>query len=168
MLWSSRSIWHSSTTAQAVLSFRSPGLNLPRFVLRPAALFHRMGDVVGLHDIDFDAHPQFSKKYLLRGTDDEKVRDLFRSRRSGRLRGHRGGKRRGLERSIHLLLERTLVCRIAFWVFCWCQADQPRRGTCVYGRRTSGVSSIQQASGMARTSLSVSRFTSSEDRRRCA
>ena len=37
-----------------------------------------MGDVVGLHDIDFDAHPQFSKKYLLRGTDDEKVRDLFR------------------------------------------------------------------------------------------
>jgi len=34
--------------------------------------------VVGLHDIDFDAHPRFSKNYLLRGTDNEKVRDLFR------------------------------------------------------------------------------------------
>ena len=78
MRWSSRSIWHFSTTAQAVISFRSPGLNPPRFVLRPEILFHRMGDVVGLHDIDFDSHPQFSKKYLLRGTADEKVRELFR------------------------------------------------------------------------------------------
>ncbi len=68
---------HSRTTRQSVIYFRSPQLNLPQFALRPENLFHRIGDVLGYQDIDFDSYPTFSAKYLLRGNDERKVRDVF-------------------------------------------------------------------------------------------
>ncbi len=34
--------------------------------------------VFGLQDIDFDTHPDFSKRYLLKGDDESEIRKLFR------------------------------------------------------------------------------------------
>ncbi|MDD5629347.1 MAG: hypothetical protein PHU21_09800 [Elusimicrobia bacterium] len=50
---------------------------LPRFELRPENAFHRLGSLFGYQDIDFPDSPGFSKRYLLRGTDEAAVRALF-------------------------------------------------------------------------------------------
>ena len=49
---------------------------LPQFDLRPENFLHRIGSAFGYQDIDFDSNPEFSKRYLLRG-DEEQVRRLF-------------------------------------------------------------------------------------------
>ena len=62
---------------QTVICFRSSRLNLPDFVIRPENSFDKLSATLGFQDIDFPSHPEFSEKYLLRGTDEESVRDLF-------------------------------------------------------------------------------------------
>ena len=65
---------------QTVIYFRSPQLNLPKFQLRPEEWHHKIGSKLGYQDIDFESHPtavEFSKKYLLRGKDEQKIRALF-------------------------------------------------------------------------------------------
>jgi hypothetical protein len=70
---------NSTTWRQSVICFFSPQLNLPQFALRPENLFDKLGGVLGFTDIDFDTHPAFSKTYLLRGANEEAVRQLFGS-----------------------------------------------------------------------------------------
>jgi len=65
---------------QTVMCFRSDLMDLPDFALRPENIFHKIGGVFGLRDIDFDTHPGFSKHYLLRGSDEEAIRALFGDR----------------------------------------------------------------------------------------
>jgi hypothetical protein len=67
----------SKTHKQSVIAFRSPGLELPEFALRPENLFHKIGSAFGYQDIDFDGHPRFSSHYLLRGEEEGAVRALF-------------------------------------------------------------------------------------------
>jgi len=70
----------SSTWMQSVICFQSPQLNLPKFQLRPEHFFDKIGSKLGYQDIDFESHPtavEFSKKYLLRGKDEQKIRALF-------------------------------------------------------------------------------------------
>ena len=72
---------------QTVICFRSPQLSLPDFSMRPEHFFHKIGSVLGYQDIDFEPHPtlagtitvaaEFSKEYLLRGKDEQKIRALF-------------------------------------------------------------------------------------------
>ena len=65
---------------QSVICFQSPQLNLPKFQLRPEYFFDKIGSKLGYQDIDFESHPtaaEFSKKYLLRGKDEQKIRALF-------------------------------------------------------------------------------------------
>ena len=65
---------------QTVIYFRSPQLNLPKFQLSPEEWHHKIGSKLGYQDIDFESHPtavEFSKKYLLRGKDEQKIRALF-------------------------------------------------------------------------------------------
>ena len=65
---------------QTVICFRSPHLSLPDFSMRPEHVFHKIASVLGYQDIDFESHPtaaEFSKKYLLRGKDEQKIRVLF-------------------------------------------------------------------------------------------
>ena len=67
-------------TVQTVICFRSPQLSLPDFSMRPEHFFDKIGSVLGYNDIDFESHPTaavFSKKYLLRGKDEQKIRALF-------------------------------------------------------------------------------------------
>ena len=65
---------------QSVICFQSPQLNLPKFQLRPEHFFDKIGSKLGYQDIDFESHPtaaEFSKKYLLRGRGEQKIRALF-------------------------------------------------------------------------------------------
>ena len=65
---------------QSVICFQSPQLNLPKFQLRPEHFFDKIGSKLGYQDIDFESHPtavEFSKKYLLRGKDEQEIRVLF-------------------------------------------------------------------------------------------
>jgi hypothetical protein len=68
---------NSHTSRQTIVCFRSPTLDLPAFSLRPENIFHKIGALFGYQDIDFDAHPVFSKHYLLRGSDEEAIRSQF-------------------------------------------------------------------------------------------
>jgi hypothetical protein len=70
---------NKQTLKQSVVYFRSELLRLPHFALRPEGFFHRLGGVFGFQDIDFDTHPQFSKMYLLRGSDEPAIRSFFNS-----------------------------------------------------------------------------------------
>lgn len=66
------------THAQSVICFHAPQLSLPAFALRPKKFFHKIGTAFfGYQDIDFDSHPRFSKRYLLRGQDVQSIRTLF-------------------------------------------------------------------------------------------
>jgi len=65
---------------QTVICFHSPQLSLPRFSMRPEEWHHKIGSGLGYQDIDFELHPtaaEFSKKYLLRGRGEQKIRALF-------------------------------------------------------------------------------------------
>ena len=65
---------------QTVIYFRSPQLSLPRFGVRPEEWHHKLRSKLGYQDIDFESHPtaaEFSKKYLLRGEDEQTIRALF-------------------------------------------------------------------------------------------
>jgi hypothetical protein len=64
---------------QSVVFLRSPRFHLAAFELRPESVFHKIGGLFGYQDIDFDASPEFSAKYLLRGEHEGRVRKLFNS-----------------------------------------------------------------------------------------
>ena len=68
---------NSTTYKQTVVSFRYPDVRFPAFDLCPENIFHKVGQVFGYQDIDFDSHPGFSSKYLLRGIDEVGIRKLF-------------------------------------------------------------------------------------------
>jgi hypothetical protein len=69
---------HSVRWRQTAIGFRSPDLDLPDFGMRPESFWHRLGQWFGYSDINFDSHAQFSKQYVLRGSSELHVRELFR------------------------------------------------------------------------------------------
>jgi carbonic anhydrase len=70
----------TSTTHQTVMLVRSARLKLPAFALAPEPVFHTVGEMFGFRDIDFDASPEFSRRFRLIGEEEERVRLLFNSR----------------------------------------------------------------------------------------
>jgi hypothetical protein len=67
-----------STRVQTVVHIRSPRLSLPPFVLSPEHALHKIGGLLGYHDIDFPESPEFSSTYLLRSKEaEDRVRMLF-------------------------------------------------------------------------------------------
>jgi hypothetical protein len=66
----------SNTITQTVATY-SQDQSLPLFEMRPEGFFDRVGDLFVHKDIDFDSHPDFSRRYLLRGADEDKMRSLF-------------------------------------------------------------------------------------------
>jgi hypothetical protein len=64
-------------TAQTVIAIQSPDLNLPAFVLGPTRYWHALGALLGMQDLNFESHPVFSKKYVLKAVDEAAVRRLF-------------------------------------------------------------------------------------------
>ena len=68
------------TWRQTVLAFEIDDADLPGFSLRPEMWFHKVGQWLGYKDIDFDTHPTFSKRYLLRSEEEDEIRALFTDR----------------------------------------------------------------------------------------
>ena len=66
------------TYSQTVGFFQSDRLSLPEFIARPEGLFDKVGQVFGYQDIDLLMHPEFSRRFILRGTDEAAIRDFFR------------------------------------------------------------------------------------------
>ena len=69
---------NSSTHLQTVIIVQSAHLHLPAFTLAPENFFHKIGGIFGYQDIDFASHPKFSKQYLLRGKDEESIKETFK------------------------------------------------------------------------------------------
>lgn len=69
------------THTYTIALFRAPGVDaFPTFELRPEHFFHKIAKQFGYHDIEFDSHPNFSKKYLLRGASEPQIRGVFDTR----------------------------------------------------------------------------------------
>jgi len=68
---------NSTTYSQTILIVQSAHLHLPPFSLCPENFLHKIGGIFGYKDIDFTSHPQFSKQYLLRGENEDAVRETF-------------------------------------------------------------------------------------------
>jgi hypothetical protein len=68
---------NSHTYNQSVLYFETPKLQLPMFTLSPENFMHKFISALGYQDIDFATHPEFSKKYLLRGQNEMAIRNAF-------------------------------------------------------------------------------------------
>jgi len=53
-------------------------MHIPDFALEPEGLATKVSELAGVKDIDFKDHPLFSKKYFLRGNDEQEIRKFFR------------------------------------------------------------------------------------------
>jgi hypothetical protein len=67
----------SQRYSQSVFFVQSKELGLPRFYLQPEHFFHRVKSWIGMNDIDFDHHPDFSRTYHLNGDDEYLIRTTF-------------------------------------------------------------------------------------------
>jgi len=68
---------NSSIHQQTVLTIKSNDLNAPNFKLKPEKITDKIVDFFGHHDIDFEMFLYFSKKYLLKGKDEENIKKFF-------------------------------------------------------------------------------------------
>jgi len=67
-----------STIVQTIVHIKSARLALPPFALAPENILHKVSELFGYQDLDFESNPDFSKRYLLRSkTDEARVRELF-------------------------------------------------------------------------------------------
>ncbi len=68
------------THNQTVVYLEPANLNVPHFALRPENFLHKMFSAFGYQDIDFGQRPEFSREYLLRGQDEQAIRNTFNDR----------------------------------------------------------------------------------------
>lgn len=61
---------------QTVFFMDSKHLGLPEFLMKPETFFYKVGAFLGMQDIDFESHPQFSDQYHLQSSDEERLRGL--------------------------------------------------------------------------------------------
>lgn len=62
---------------QSVAAFRFPSAALPQFHLAPEHWWNKVGKALGHQAIGFESHPEFSKRYILRGADESAIRNFF-------------------------------------------------------------------------------------------
>jgi hypothetical protein len=63
--------------SQTVIVLHDETIDAPRFKLRPENFMDKMGNIVGIRDINFPDFPVFSKRYRLDSDRVNEVRDLF-------------------------------------------------------------------------------------------
>ena len=68
----------SKTHYQSVASLQSNALRITDFLIRPEGIWDKVGGAMGFQDIDFDSHPNFSKMFVLQGSNEEAVRAMFK------------------------------------------------------------------------------------------
>lgn len=69
----------SQTHFQTVAGFTKSGAVMPEFELQPEGVLQKIGDAFVHKDIDFDTHPEFSRRMQLRSPEEQKTRELFSS-----------------------------------------------------------------------------------------
>jgi hypothetical protein len=62
---------------QTVVAVQSPELQIPTFHLFPEGAISKLGSALGVQDIDFDDHPEFSKAFVLKSEAENETRDFF-------------------------------------------------------------------------------------------
>lgn len=67
----------SKNIQQTVAVFVKGDLALPDFELSPSGILQKIGGALLKNDIRFEAHPQFSQRYQVRGADEAAIRALF-------------------------------------------------------------------------------------------
>ena len=67
---------HQHASRQSLM-FLTLKRSLPDLVMAPEGFFSKVGQVFGGADIDFLTHPEFSKKYLLKGEDEDSIKESF-------------------------------------------------------------------------------------------
>lgn len=67
----------SHTTKLTIAALESPRLKIPAFTLRPEKFFDKIGSLLGWQDISFPDNAAFSRRFVLRGNDEEEIRRLF-------------------------------------------------------------------------------------------
>ncbi len=67
----------NNTVRQTVIWMQRRGTRMTEFSLRPEGVWNQLGGWTGHGDINFASHPNFSRDYLLRGDDEEAIRELF-------------------------------------------------------------------------------------------
>jgi hypothetical protein len=65
------------THSQSVVYLAPGNLNIPYFSLRPEGLLSKIFTAFGYQDIDFGQRPEFSRRYILRGQDEQAIRRTF-------------------------------------------------------------------------------------------
>src|SRR5207237_8398116 len=65
---------NSQTHYQTVVYIEPAKLRVPYFSVRPEGFFTKFLTAFGYQDIDFGQRPEFSKKYVLRGQDEQGIR----------------------------------------------------------------------------------------------
>lgn len=68
---------NSTTYRQSVACYRVHGRSFPKFEMCPENVMHKFASLFGYQDIDFNDHPGFSQKYLLRSSQEGAVRAEF-------------------------------------------------------------------------------------------
>jgi hypothetical protein len=80
----------AKTYRQTVVLIHSKNFSLPFFLVRPENVFDKIAAYLGWNDIDFEAFPEFSKKFFLKSEDKEYTRSFFESRMLRRFRFSNG------------------------------------------------------------------------------
>lgn len=66
-----------STHRQTIVILECTQSYLPKFSLEPENMLHKIGSFLGYPDINFNSHPEFSKRYRLTGPDESAIRNCF-------------------------------------------------------------------------------------------
>ncbi len=78
---------NSHTWTQTVAVIPGSG-GLPDFALQPEHWWDKIGEILGHKDINFEASPEFSKHYLLKGPDEGRIRAAFGAQALGYFAQH--------------------------------------------------------------------------------
>jgi hypothetical protein len=70
---------NSHTYRHTIVFMESDALSLPSFALHPGRgwLKQKLGAALGIQDIDFEDHPEFSQSFVLQGDDEQAIRCFF-------------------------------------------------------------------------------------------
>jgi hypothetical protein len=65
---------HQHTSLQTVVMLPSAKPTLPDLQMAPENPLHKIAEAFGYQDIDIESHPEFSKRYIVKGADEEAVK----------------------------------------------------------------------------------------------
>lgn len=79
---------HQRRHMQTVVMFRHLDVRFPKFRLTPEGWLSKLGAIFGSKDFDFQDDIAFSKAFVLSGTDEQAVRELFQAEQRSLLCQH--------------------------------------------------------------------------------